>query len=90
MMQLDLQKAYDMVDWRSLDHILQEFGFPSRFIMWITTVVKTISYKFNVNVTYTRLMQARRGIRQEYSIPPTICFGYVISHQDQVIIGEDP
>ncbi|XP_058749651.1 uncharacterized protein LOC131622632 [Vicia villosa] len=49
MMQVDLQKAYDMVNWNALDCILREIGFPNQFIRWITTGVTTVSYKFNIN-----------------------------------------
>lgn len=32
MMQLDLQKSYDMMDWRALKCIMMEMGIPNRFI----------------------------------------------------------
>ncbi|MCI14621.1 ribonuclease H protein, partial [Trifolium medium] len=35
MLQLDLQKAYDTVDWHALQHILREVGLPNQFIRWI-------------------------------------------------------
>lgn len=33
MIQIDLQKTYDIVDWRALKKILQEYGFPNRLVM---------------------------------------------------------
>jgi hypothetical protein len=48
MLQLDLQKAYDTVDWYALQHILTEIGFPGQFTRWIMLAVTTVSYKFNV------------------------------------------
>lgn len=64
MIQLDLQKAYDMVDWRSLERIFQEVGLPRLFVSWIMTTVTTVSYIFKINGAYTDRMEARRGIRQ--------------------------
>lgn len=64
MMQLDLHKAYDMVNWRAMECILKEIGLPMQFVSWIMTGVSTVSYRFNVNGTYSDIMQAKRGIRQ--------------------------
>lgn len=64
MMQIDLQKAYGMADWRALEKVLLEFGFPKKFVMWIMKAVRTISYRFNVNGRYTNKMKEKRGIRQ--------------------------
>lgn len=69
-LQLDLQKAYDMVDWKALERIIQEMGFPNPFIRWIMIVVTSVSYRFNINGDYTRLMEAKRGIRQGDPISP--------------------
>lgn len=72
MIQLDLQKAYDMVDWRALEIVMQEIGLPSIFIDWIMMTVKTVSYRFNINGQMTDLLQARRGIRQGDPISPLL------------------
>ncbi|XP_058782964.1 uncharacterized protein LOC131657602 [Vicia villosa] len=72
MVQLDLQKAYDMVDWGSLESILQEVGLPRQFVSWIMTTVTTISYRFKINGAYTDRMEARRDIRQEDPLSPLL------------------
>lgn len=64
MMQIDLQKAYDMVNWRNMENILQEVCLTRIFIEWIMACVTSVSYKFNVNGNLTNFMQAKRGIRQ--------------------------
>lgn len=52
-LQLDLQKAYDLVDWRALKCILQQFGLPHQFITWIMLTMTRVSYKFNINREYS-------------------------------------
>lgn len=72
MIQLDLQKAYDMVYWRSLESILQEIGIPRLFVNWVMTTMTTVSYRFKINGTYTPRMEARRGICQGDPLSPLI------------------
>lgn len=72
MVQLDLQKAYDMVDWGALENILSEIGLPKRFVDWIMTTVTTVSYRFNINGIYTDKIEARRGIRQGDPLSPLL------------------
>jgi hypothetical protein len=72
MLQLDLQKAYDTVDWHALQHILREIGLPNLFIRWIMLGVTSVSYKFNIHGRYTGFMRARCGIRQGDSISPLL------------------
>lgn len=47
--QIDMQKAYDMVYWNSLEYIMQELGLPPKVIKWIFATMSTVSYRFNVN-----------------------------------------
>ncbi|CAJ2661953.1 unnamed protein product [Trifolium pratense] len=72
MLQLDLQKAYDTVDWHALQHILREIGLPNQFIRWIMLGVTSVSYKFNIHGRYTGYMKARRGLRQGDPISPLL------------------
>ena len=72
MMQIDLQKAYDTIDWRALEKILQEIGLPNRFVNWVMLCVSTVSYKFNINGVYTRSMPAKRGVRQGDPLSPML------------------
>ncbi|WJX68825.1 hypothetical protein P8452_53158 [Trifolium repens] len=72
MMQLDLQKAYDTVDWLALQHILREIGLPNQFIKWIMLGITSVSYKFNIHGRYTSFMRAKRGLRQGDPISPLL------------------
>lgn len=71
-MQMDIQKAYDTVDWNALEKILNEVGCPRQFTNWIMIAVSTVSYRFNVNGYKTEIMEARRGLRQGDPISPML------------------
>lgn len=64
MIQMDIQKAYDSVDWSALEDILAELGFPNLFIEWIMIMAQTVSYRNKVNNVVTKSIQAKRGLRQ--------------------------
>lgn len=49
MVQMDLQKAYDTVEWSALKGIMRELGFPALFTDWIMLGVKKVSYRYIVN-----------------------------------------
>ncbi|XP_058757848.1 uncharacterized protein LOC131631082 [Vicia villosa] len=57
MIQLDLQKAYDMLNWKPLDTILREIGIPDQFVKWIMNGVTTFTYGYNINGEHSKLMQ---------------------------------
>ncbi|XP_050919463.1 uncharacterized protein LOC127137006 [Lathyrus oleraceus] len=67
-LQMDIHKAYDIVDHKALKTILKEIGFPRRFIGWIMLAVTTVTYRFNINGVHSMELVARRGLRQGDSI----------------------
>ncbi|GKA23097.1 putative RNA-directed DNA polymerase, eukaryota, reverse transcriptase zinc-binding domain protein [Tanacetum coccineum] len=46
---VDIQKAYDMVDWRFLENILEGFGFYPTMIKWILACVTSTSFSISLN-----------------------------------------
>lgn len=84
MMQLDLQKAYDMVDWTALETIMKELDLPGKFITWIMNIVTTVSYVFNINGEISNDMFARRGIRQGDPISPLL-FVFIMEYFNRLM-----
>lgn len=70
LLQMDIQKAYDTVNWRALEDILKELGFDRQFVNWIMHAVTTVSYKFNISGTLSKFLIARRGLRQRDPLSP--------------------
>lgn len=72
MMQMDIQKTYGTIDWKAMECVLNEIGFPSQFTKWIMIDVASVSYRFNINGDDTSIMQAKRGLRQGDPISPLL------------------
>jgi hypothetical protein len=70
--QMDLQKAYDTVEWTALEMIMREMNFPKKFINWIMICVSTVSYKYAINGQQSELLKAKRGLRQGDPISPLL------------------
>lgn len=47
---MDLQKAYDNVEWSALKVILNELSFPRKFISWIMNTITIVPYRLMVNI----------------------------------------
>lgn len=61
---VDIQKAYDTVDWRFLKTILQEFGFHPTMVLWIMTCVATSSFSLTINGGLYGFFAGKRRLRQ--------------------------
>lgn len=72
MIQMDLQKAYDSVEWIVVEAILWEMNFPHQFIRWVMLSIRIVSYWYNVNGDYTDLLVAKRWLRQGDPLSPLI------------------
>lgn len=56
MIQMDIQKTYDSIDWGALEGILMEMGFPKVFVDWVMIGVTTVSYKYNIFGQQTNIL----------------------------------
>ncbi|XP_022007438.1 uncharacterized protein LOC110906644 [Helianthus annuus] len=67
---VDIQKAYDTVNWRFLKSVLLGFGFTDKMIAWIMVCVSTASFSMCVNGSVHGFFQGKRGLRQGDPISP--------------------
>ncbi|GJT92641.1 hypothetical protein Tco_1081486 [Tanacetum coccineum] len=67
---VDIQKAYDTVDWGFLEKILIGFGFHDRMVKWIMECVTTSSYSICINGSLYGYFKGKRGLRQGDPLSP--------------------
>ncbi|GJU61513.1 hypothetical protein Tco_1243348 [Tanacetum coccineum] len=61
---VDIQKAYDTIDWCFLREVLIGFGFHPRMIGWIMECVSSTSFSISINGTLHGYFKGKRGLRQ--------------------------
>ncbi|GJR84895.1 RNA-directed DNA polymerase, eukaryota, reverse transcriptase zinc-binding domain protein [Tanacetum coccineum] len=69
-LKIDIQKAYDTINWDFLAEVLGKFGFHQIRINWIMTCVTTTKFSICVNGEAHGYFQGGRGLRQEDPISP--------------------
>ena len=48
-LKIDMEKAYDYLEWNFVEKVLQCFGFPSMWIQWVMQCVPTTSFPILIN-----------------------------------------
>ncbi|XP_074289449.1 uncharacterized protein LOC141614601 [Silene latifolia] len=75
-LKVDIQKAFDSVNWKFLTHCLQRFGFPPKFSHWVLGCISTSYFSINVNGSTEGYFPGKRGFRQGDPLSPylfTLC-----------------
>ena len=69
---LDIEKAFDKINWRFIDFMLMKKGFPHKWRRWINSCIRCVQYSVIINGHPRGKTQPTRGIRQGNPISPFI------------------
>jgi hypothetical protein len=67
---LDMEKAYDHVNWNFLLYLLRRCGFGEKWCMWIKQCISTVRFSVLVNGSPNGYFGSSRGVRQGDPISP--------------------
>ncbi|KAI0519761.1 hypothetical protein KFK09_007221 [Dendrobium nobile] len=67
---LDMEQAYDSMNWETLFQVLNMFGFPKRMIMLIMERVRNARFSFMINGRTSKWSIAENGFRQGCPLSP--------------------
>lgn len=69
---LDIEKAFDSVEWNCLWEVLQRFRFRPTFISWVQAVYKSPMARVRTGTTLSPPFLLHRGTRQGCSLCPLL------------------
>ncbi|KAG9442213.1 hypothetical protein H6P81_018067 [Aristolochia fimbriata] len=69
---LDMEKAFDRVDWNFLDAMMQQMGFRNRWRTWMRSCVSSAAYSISVNGGTFGYFRGSRGLRQGDPLSPLL------------------
>ena len=72
---LDVEKAYDKLNWKFFLTVLMEMGFGSTSIGWIQWCISTTSFLVIINGSLAGFFKSTRGYGKEIRYPLSLCPG---------------
>nr|CAN73960.1 hypothetical protein VITISV_023007 [Vitis vinifera] len=67
---LDIEKAYDSINWKFLMKVMRKMGFGDRWMKWIWWCISTASFSILVNGVLAGYFPNSRGLRQGDPLSP--------------------
>ena len=69
---LDMEKAYDHVNWEALLYLLNRMGFGVKWCKWIRSCISTIQFSILINGFSADFFGSSRGLRQGDPLSPLL------------------
>ena len=71
---LDIEKAYDHVNWETLLYLLNRIGFGVKWYKWIRTCISIVQFSILINESLANFFGSSRGLRQGDPLSPMLFF----------------
>jgi hypothetical protein len=67
---VDIEKAFDRLEWRFLRNVLESMGFSKEWIQLIGECIENVSFSIIMKGSCTRFFSSSKGLRQGDPLSP--------------------
>lgn len=67
---LDIEKAYDHLNWSFFLKIMRDMGFENKWTNWINFCISIVKFSLIINGNPKGFFQSQRGLRQGHPMSP--------------------